>query len=192
MSVRVQREDFDIGAEVRRLTAGRTDIGAIVTFTGTVRSDNDGAADHRHDARALSRHDREPSWRASRPKPATRWPLQASLIVHRVGALKPGDNIVLVVTASAHREAAFAAAEFLMDYLKTRAPFWKKEAGADGGALGRRPRQRRDAAERAVAGCVQDAQAASDRYGQRSVSASRRAAGLTTDAASSPIVAGRH
>ena len=63
---------------------------------------------------------------------AKRWPLQASLIVHRVGALKPGDNIVLVVTASAHREAAFAAAEFLMDYLKTRAPFWKKETRADG------------------------------------------------------------
>src|SRR5258706_8648276 len=63
-----------------------------------------------------------------------RWPLQASLIVHRVGTLKPGDNIVLVVTASAHREAAFAAAEFLMDYLKTRAPFWKKETRADGEA----------------------------------------------------------
>src|SRR5689334_18178323 len=63
----------------------------------------------------------------------TRWPLQASLIVHRVGALNPADNIVLVVTASAHREAAFAAAEFLMDYLKTRAPFWKKETRADGG-----------------------------------------------------------
>ena len=63
---------------------------------------------------------------------ARRWPLQASLIVHRVGTLRPGDNIVLVVTASAHREAAFDAAEFLMDYLKTRAPFWKKEAGADG------------------------------------------------------------
>ena len=61
-----------------------------------------------------------------------RWPLQASLIVHRVGELKPGDNIVLVVTASAHREAAFDAAAFLMDYLKTRAPFWKKEVGADG------------------------------------------------------------
>jgi molybdopterin synthase catalytic subunit len=63
---------------------------------------------------------------------AKRWPLQASLIVHRVGTLKPGDNIVLVVTASAHREAAFDAAAFLMDYLKTRAPFWKKEVGADG------------------------------------------------------------
>src|SRR5687767_11384486 len=63
---------------------------------------------------------------------ARRWPLQASLVVHRVGALAPGDNIVLVVTASAHREAAFAAAEFLMDYLKTRAPFWKKERDAAG------------------------------------------------------------
>ena len=73
-----------------------------------------------------------------------RWPLQASLIVHRVGTLTPGDNIVLVVTASAHRQAAFAAAEFLMDYLKTRAPFWKKEEAPDGtGTLGRRPRQRR-------------------------------------------------
>ena len=65
-----------------------------------------------------------------------RWPLQASLIVHRVGALNPGDNIVLVVTASAHRQAAFDAADFLMDYLKTRAPFWKKEVGADGGGNG--------------------------------------------------------
>src|SRR5262249_15905938 len=63
-----------------------------------------------------------------------RWPLEASLIVHRIGTLKPGDNIVLVVTASAHRRAAFAAAEFLMDYLKTRAPFWKKEVRADGPA----------------------------------------------------------
>ena len=73
-----------------------------------------------------------------------RWPLQASLIVHRVGALRPGDNIVLVVTASAHREAAFAAAEFLMDYLKTRAPFWKKEtARRRRRALGRGPPERR-------------------------------------------------
>ena len=63
---------------------------------------------------------------------AARWPLQASLVVHRIGTLRPGDNIVLVVTASAHRQAAFAAAEFLMDYLKTRAPFWKKELDADG------------------------------------------------------------
>src|SRR5207237_10600920 len=78
-----------------------------------------------------------------------RWPLQASLIVHRVGALNPGDDIVLVVTASAHREAAFAAAEFLMDYLKTRAPFWKKETRADGAARWVEPRDSDDrAAER--------------------------------------------
>ena len=143
MGVRVQREDFDIGAEVRRLTAGRTDIGAIVTFTGTVRGDNDGDA---RPAMTLEHYPgmTEPELARVEAEAAQRWPLQASLIVHRVGTLKPGDNIVLVVTASAHREAAFAAAEFLMDYLKTRAPFWKKEARADGSrALGRRPRQRR-------------------------------------------------
>ena len=81
---------------------------------------------------------------------SARWPLQASLIVHRVGALKPGDNIVLVVTASAHRQAAFEAAEFLMDYLKTRAPFWKKEAGADGAARWVDARDSDDAAAGAV------------------------------------------
>ena len=131
MSVRVQREDFDIGAEVRRLTAGRTDIGAIVTFTGTVRAGNDG-----RDILGMTLEHypgmTESELARVEAEAASRWPLQASLIVHRVGALKPGDNIVLVVTASAHREAAFAAAEFLMDYLKTSAPFWKKELGADG------------------------------------------------------------
>jgi molybdopterin synthase catalytic subunit len=131
VAVRVQREDFDIGAEVRRLTAGRVDIGAIVTFTGTVRVDNEG-----RDVVAMTL-EHYPGMTESElgrveAEAARRWPLQASLIVHRHGALKPGDNIVLVVTASAHREAAFAAAEFLMDYLKTSAPFWKKEVGADG------------------------------------------------------------
>ena len=84
-----------------------------------------------------------PAWRR---RLRSRWPLQASLIVHRYGALKPGDNIVLVVTASAHREAAFAAAEFLMDYLKTSAPFWKKELGADGKERWVEARQSDDAA----------------------------------------------
>ena len=131
MGVRVQREDFDVGAEVRRLTAGRTDIGAIVTFTGTVRSGNDGGV---VTAMTLEHYPGMTEAELARveTEAGTRWPLQASLIVHRVGTLKPGDNIVLVVTASAHREAAFAAAEFLMDYLKTRAPFWKKETRADG------------------------------------------------------------
>jgi molybdopterin synthase catalytic subunit len=127
----VSLEDFDIGAEVARLTAGRTDIGAIVTFTGTVRAENDGAGVA---GMTLEHYPGMTEQELARveAEAATRWPLQASLVVHRVGTLKPGDNIVLVVTASAHREAAFAAAEFLMDYLKTRAPFWKKELGADG------------------------------------------------------------
>jgi molybdopterin synthase catalytic subunit len=131
LSVRVQREDFDIGAEVRRLVSGRTDIGAIVTFTGTVRSDNDGS---RIAGMTLEHYPGMTEGELARveAEAGKRWPLQASLIVHRIGALKPGDNIVLVVTASAHREAAFAAAEFLMDYLKTSAPFWKKELGPDG------------------------------------------------------------
>jgi len=131
MSVRVQREDFDIGAEVRGLTAGRTDIGAIVTFTGTVRSDNVGSAVA---GMTLEHYPgmTEAELACVEADACRRWPLQASLIVHRVGALAPGDNIVLVVTASAHREAAFGAAEFLMDYLKTRAPFWKKERDAGG------------------------------------------------------------
>jgi molybdopterin synthase catalytic subunit len=131
VGVRVQREDFDIGAEVRRLTAGRHDIGAVVTFTGTVRSANDGRGIA---GMTLEHYPGMTDAELARveAEALARWPLQASLIVHRIGALEPGDNIVLVVTASAHREAAFAAAEFLMDYLKTSAPFWKKELGLDG------------------------------------------------------------
>jgi molybdopterin synthase catalytic subunit len=128
VSVRVQREDFDIGAEVARLTAGRTDIGAIVTFTGTVRSDGGLAAMTLEHYPGMT----EEELARVEAEAGARWPLQASLIVHRVGTLRPGDNIVLVVTASAHRQAAFDAAAFLMDYLKTRAPFWKKEQTAGG------------------------------------------------------------
>jgi molybdopterin synthase catalytic subunit len=127
--IRVQQEDFDIGAEIAALKAGRSDIGAVVAFLGTVR-DQDGAIETltlEHypgmTERELARIEAEAQ---------ARWPLQASLIVHRVGTLYPSDNIVLVLTASAHREAAFAAAEFLMDYLKTRAPFWKQESGPGG------------------------------------------------------------
>jgi molybdopterin synthase catalytic subunit len=127
--IRVQPEDFDIGAEIAALKQGRTDIGAIVTFTGTVR-DQEGAVEEmalEHypgmTEAELGRIEREAN---------ARWPLQASLIVHRYGTLKPGDNIVLVVTASEHRDAAFEAARFLMDYLKTRAPFWKREQGPAG------------------------------------------------------------
>lgn len=131
--IRVQTEDFDIGAEVRRLTAGRTDLGAIVTFTGTVRDTAKGkpitsmTLEHYPGMTELELERIEAEAQA-------RWPLDASLIIHRVGPLAPGENIVLVVTASAHRHAAFEAAEFLMDYLKTQAPFWKSEAGADGRA----------------------------------------------------------
>ena len=131
MGVRVQAEDFSVGAEVARLTAGRTDIGAVVTFTGIVRAENGGGPIA---GMTLEHYPGMTEAELARveAEAAKRWPLQASLIVHRVGALRPGDNIVLVATASAHRQAAFAAAEFLMDYLKTRAPFWKKELAPDG------------------------------------------------------------
>lgn len=123
--IRVQTEDFDIGLEVKRLTEGRTDIGAVVTFSGLVRDTAEGnlaSMELEHypgmTEKELARIEEEAN---------ERWPLQASLVIHRVGKLAPGDNIVLVVTASPHRQAAFEAASFLMDYLKTRAPFWKRE-----------------------------------------------------------------
>ncbi|MGE3528895.1 MAG: molybdenum cofactor biosynthesis protein MoaE [Methyloceanibacter sp.] len=127
--IRVQSEDFDIAAEIARLRAGRSDIGAIVTFTGTVR-DRDGAVA----SMTLEHYPGMTEAELARieEEACARFSLQASLIVHRYGALKPGDNIVLVATASAHREAAFEAARFLMDYLKTEAPFWKREDGPTG------------------------------------------------------------
>ena len=127
--IRVQQEDFDVGAEVAKLTAGRTDIGAIVTFIGTVH-DQDGAVTEM----TLEHYPgmTEAELQRIETEACARWPLQASLIVHRTGTLLPGDNIVLVVTASQHRDAAFEAAKFLMDYLKTSAPFWKRETGPGG------------------------------------------------------------
>ena len=127
--IRVQQEDFDIGSEVAKLTAGRTDIGAIVTFTGTVR-DQDSAVEEMTLEHYPGMTERELS--RIEAEAQARWPLQASLVVHRYGRLKPGDNIVLVVTASEHRDAAFDAAKFLMDYLKNSAPFWKRESGPGG------------------------------------------------------------
>jgi molybdopterin synthase catalytic subunit len=117
-----------IGVEVKRLTAGRTDIGAVVTFTGTVRGD------HGLVGMTLEHYPGMTEEELARveAEARARWALLASLVVHRVGPLRPGDNIVLVVTASPHRQAAFDAAQFLMDYLKTRAPFWKKELREDG------------------------------------------------------------
>ena len=127
--IRVQQEDFDIGVEIARLKAGRSDIGAIVAFVGTVR-DQAGAIDEM----TLEHYPgmTEAELKRIEAEASARWPLQASLIVHRYGTLKPSENIVLVLTASEHREAAFRAAEFLMDYLKTRAPFWKRESGPQG------------------------------------------------------------
>jgi molybdopterin synthase catalytic subunit len=127
----LQREDFDAARETARLTRGRTDIGAVVTFTGICRGDESGepitalTLEHYPEmAEAeIARHVEEAE---------ARWPLLGVTVIHRYGRLVPGENIVLVVTASAHREAAFAAAEFLMDYLKTRAPFWKKVERAAG------------------------------------------------------------
>jgi molybdopterin synthase catalytic subunit len=129
MTVRVQTDDFELAAEVDKLVAGRTDIGAVVTFTGRVRSDEGAIA-----AMTLEHYPGMTEAELGRieAEAVARWKLQASLIVHRVGHLKAGDNIVLVVTASTHRQDAFEAAGFLMDYLKTRAPFWKKEITAGG------------------------------------------------------------
>lgn len=129
--IRVQREDFNIAAELDRITKGRDDIGGIVTFTGLVRGEASGekltsmTLEHfpGMTERELERLEAEAR---------SRWTLDDVLIVHRYGELKPGERIVLVATASRHREAAFAAASFLMDFLKTRAPFWKNEARAGG------------------------------------------------------------
>ena len=127
--IRVQQEDFDVGAEIAALKAGRSVIGAIVAFIGTVR-DQAGAVEEM----TLEHYPgmTEAELERIEKEACARWPLQASLIVHRYGTLHPSDNIVLVLTASEHREAAFRAAEFLMDYLKTRAPFWKRETGPGG------------------------------------------------------------
>ena len=127
--IRVQQEDFDVGAEIAALKAGRSVIGAIVAFIGTVR-DQAGAVEEM----TLEHYPgmTEAELERIEKEACARWPLQASLIVHRYGTLHPSDNIVLVLTASEHREAAFRAAEFLMDYLKTRAPFWKRERGPQG------------------------------------------------------------
>lgn len=128
MAVRVQREDFDLGAELGALRAGRADIGALVSFTGLVRGGAVETMELEHypgmTERALA---------AIEAEAQDRWPLEASLIIHRYGPLAPGEQIMMVATASAHRQAAFEAAEFLMDYLKSRAPFWKKERTPDGG-----------------------------------------------------------
>lgn len=130
-TIRLQREDFDAAAEAARLTRGRTDIGALVTFTGICRNHEGG-----HDVSAMTLEHypgmAEDEIARHVEEARTRWPLMGVTVIHRYGRMQPGDNIVLVVTASAHRQAAFEAASFLMDYLKTRAPFWKLEERPDG------------------------------------------------------------
>ncbi|MGO9174400.1 MAG: molybdenum cofactor biosynthesis protein MoaE [Rhodomicrobium sp.] len=129
--IRVQSQDFDIGAEIAALRSGRTDVGAIAAFIGTVR---DQAATNAVTAMTLEHYPGMTEKELARieAEAHARWPLLDSLIVHRTGRLLPGDNIVLVIALSAHRDAAFEAARFLMDYLKTNAPFWKTEETAAG------------------------------------------------------------
>lgn len=131
MAIRVQSEDFDVGLEVRRLTDGRHAIGAVVTFTGTVRDQVKGRT---LVSMTLEHYPGMTELELARieAEAHSRWPLDGTLIIHRYGTLAPGDNIVLVVAASRHREAAFEAAAYLMDFLKSRAPFWKKETFDDG------------------------------------------------------------
>ena len=131
VTIRIQEADFDIAQEISALTKGRTDIGAVVSFSGICRGNDDGgtiaALTLEHYAgmaeAEIARH---------AESAMSRWPLTGLTVIHRVGRITPGENIVLVLTASQHRQAAFAAAEFLMDYLKANAPFWKREESVAG------------------------------------------------------------
>ena len=132
MTVRVQPGDFDVGAEMAAMRHGNAKIGAIASFVGVVRDLNEGA----DVAEMTLEHYPGMTEKALEKivgEAKSRWDIYDALVVHRVGTLKPTDQIVLVVVASAHRGAAFQACEFLMDYLKTRAPFWKKEKTPEGG-----------------------------------------------------------
>lgn len=127
--VRIQREDFDLSAEIAALSASRADIGAVVSFTGLCRDENGTLS-----ALELEHYPGMAKAEISRvaAEAASRWPLMGLVAIHRYGLIRPGEQIVLVLAASAHRRAAFEAADFMMDYLKTRAPFWKREHRADG------------------------------------------------------------
>ncbi len=129
--IKVQREDFDVGAELAALHEGDHKVGGVASFVGLVR---DVAGDAPVTAMTLEHYPgmTEKMLAAIELEARQRWPLSASLIVHRYGRLLPGDRIVMVATASAHRQAALEACAFLIDWLKTKAPFWKLEAGPEG------------------------------------------------------------
>ena len=131
VTIRIQAGDFDVAHEIAQLSRGRTDVGAVVTFSGICRGPEGG-----DDIAALTLEHypgmAEAEIRRHVDEAMARWPLQGLTVIHRFGRIRPGENIVLVVTASSHRQAAFEAAEFLMDYLKTSAPFWKREERARG------------------------------------------------------------
>lgn len=128
-TVRIQAQDFDVAVEIARLTEGRADIGAVVTFSGLCRDEQG-----RLSALELEHYPGMAETEIARiaTEAVKRWPLQGLTAIHRHGKIRPGENIVLVVAVSAHRQAAFEAANFLMDFLKSRAPFWKKEHLIDG------------------------------------------------------------
>lgn len=131
MTVRVQTEDFDVGFEIKQLRGARQDIGAVVSFLGLVRDINDGD----NVTKLTLEHYpgmTEKALSAIEMQAKSRWDIVDTLVIHRVGTLQPTDQIVLVIVSSAHRGEAFKACEFIMDYLKTEAPFWKKEVTKDG------------------------------------------------------------
>ena len=130
--IRVQREDFDIGAELERLTAGNRNIGGLACFVGLVR---EMVGEASIGAMTLEHYPgmTEKKLAEIEAEACARWPLDACLVIHRYGRLEPGDRIVMVATASAHRQAALASCEFLIDWLKTKAPFWKHEETEAGG-----------------------------------------------------------
>jgi molybdopterin synthase catalytic subunit len=130
-TIRIQEADFDVAQEIAALTGGRTDIGAVVSFSGLCRGHEDGQPIA---ALTLEHYPgmAEAEIKRHADEALSRWPLQGLTVIHRFGRIAPGENIVLVVTASPHRQAAFQAAEFLMDYLKTNAPFWKREESQTG------------------------------------------------------------
>src|SRR3954465_1012290 len=130
-TIRIQQADFDVAQEIAALSKGRTDVGAVVTFSGICRGSENGEPIA---ALALEHYPGMAEAEIGRhaDEALARWPLKGLTIIHRFGRIAPGENIVLVVTASSHRPAAFEAAEFLMDYLKTNAPFWKREESDSG------------------------------------------------------------